>query len=315
MFCLYSFLGKSNPIGCINYPRIFPQDSDWHNLVINCVVSANGLLLKIELFLDGESSEAKRLSNDVLSLKSVVSPNVELTQADVTKTIHVGHVVDEKLDAGENYNLSHFWLFSRPLTKSESLILYLMGPSVPDLMMPCQFMENKHINIEEGQKKQRPLFGLNSLKSSLLKSKMLMQENDPSEIHELLKESDGLCKVGNNSNEFLIKQIRRSLLASHFVGHGPNLWLYPTSDAHAGRKHHPQQPSSSSSSSSSSTKVEKGLQTFYTILGVNFQAMPISNNTVSKKIKKISAILKRGSAVFASRLKLIFLEKFKFRDS
>ena len=217
----------------------------------------------------------------------MVSPNVEVTQADVTKTIHVGHVVDVELDAGENYNFSHFWLFSRPLTKSESLILYLMGPSVPDLMIPCQFME-KHINEGQGQK-QQPLFGLNSLKSSLIKSKMIMQENDPSEIHELLKES-GLCKGRSSiSNEFHITQIRRSLLASHFVGHGPNLWLYPTSDAHAGRRHHPQP-----SSSSSSTKVEKGLQTFYTILGVNFQAMPISNNsTVSKNIQKAQFLLER----------------------
>ena len=247
--------------------------------------------------MDGESSEAKRLSNDVLSLKSVVSPNVELTQADVTKTIHVGHVVDEELDAGENYNFSHFWLFSRPLTKSESLILYLMGPSVPDLMMhPCPFMENEP-ETEEGhiKKKQKPLFGLTSLKSSLLKSKMLMQhENvDLTEIHELLKEeSDGNLCI--RSYEFLIKNIRRSLLASHFVGHGPNLWLYPTSDAtHAGRKHHhPQQPSPSSSSSS---KVERGLQTFYTVLGVNFQAMPISNNTVSKNVKNNGILMSFSS--------------------
>ena len=183
------------------YPWIFPEDKYWHNLIINCSINSSSLL-HLEAFIDGEP--AKRLANDVLSLRSVISPNVELTQADTTKTIYIGHVIDEVGDSlCESYNYSHMQLFSSLITKQEALVLYLIGPSTTDLF-PCTPNENNSFQFQ-------------NIKQSLLKSVML---KNPSDAHFLSK------KLSDAETDE-ITNIRESLLVSHFADHGPKLWLYP----------------------------------------------------------------------------------------
>ena len=200
-------LGKTNPIASTNYPRVFPEDTDWHNLVINCSINANALL-HVEAFLDGDP--AKRLVNDVLSLRSGIAPNAELTQADTTRSIHIGHLSDKSLEMNESYGYCFCQVFSTTLSRDQAMVLYLIGPSFPDL-----FLLSSDEESSAATSKELKSFCWQTVKQNLLKNAMI---KNPSEAQ---------CLARLRYDVTNLKVLKQSLLAFHALEHGAKLWLYP----------------------------------------------------------------------------------------